>query len=140
MSRIILDLEHKNTLDAIKVWGERSQLEILQEEAGEVVTALARFKRDRCGREKVAEEIADVMVSAMSVIPMLDIQELVEYYIGAKLERLGQRIEDYNNKPLVPDIVKGSFIGIKMCKCESPIKSNKMSGNCCIFCMGVING
>lgn len=99
---IEIDTDHPVTLDAVVVWGGRNQLEILQEECGEVITALARFKRGRISEDEVAEEIADVIVSAMSVIPVLKIEDLVKIYISQKISRLQWRNSEERNRLASP--------------------------------------
>jgi NTP pyrophosphatase (non-canonical NTP hydrolase) len=91
---IIIDTNHPITNAALEKWKLDTQMDILQEESGEVVTAVSRWERGRVGKEKVAEEVADVIVSMMSVIPGLDIEDMVESYIRSKLTRLKGRIED----------------------------------------------
>lgn len=90
---ITIDTDHPITNMAAEKWGILFQLDILQEEAGEVVTAISRFERGRVGKEKVAEEIADFIVSMMSVVPVLDIEEDVIRFRDSKLKRLSLLME-----------------------------------------------
>lgn len=85
---ITIDTNNPITNRARRKWGIPYQLDILQEEAGEVVTAISRFERGRVGTEKVAEEIADFIVSMMSVVPALGIEQDIIDFKNAKLERL----------------------------------------------------
>jgi len=85
---IIIDTSHPVTNKAIRIWGVEGQKAILIEECAECISALARFNRKRTGKLPVAEECADVIVSMMSVIPALDIEEDVKKFIKCKLERL----------------------------------------------------
>lgn len=88
---IIIDTDHKVTNEALDIWGEKSQIAILQEECGELICALARYNRGRTDKEPVAEECADVIVSMMSCIPALDMEYLVKHYIKHKISRLDGR-------------------------------------------------
>jgi len=91
---IEINTNHSTTNSALGLWGPKTQLEILQEEAGEVVTAISRFKRGRTDADRVAEEIADVIVSCMSVIPAFGIEDRVKSYMLQKISRLQGRIDE----------------------------------------------
>jgi len=53
--------------DAVRVWGADHQLCLAQEEAGELVAEISRFRRMRSGLGHVAEEAADVAITAAQV-------------------------------------------------------------------------
>lgn len=95
---IVIDTVHPTTTAAIGVWGENGQKAILQEECSELISALARYNRGRTGKEPVAEEVADVIVSMMSVIPVLDIEDEVKEQIKYKLNRLTERVYNESEK------------------------------------------
>jgi len=90
---ISLDTNHPVTNTAAELWGENGQVNILQEECAELISAIARRNRGRNGNDEVAEEAADVLVSLMSVIPILGIEEDVIRHMNFKINRLDKRIK-----------------------------------------------
>ena len=95
---IQIDQANPVTTEAITVWGPEGQLAIIQEEAAEVIAAVAQYNRDRVGKDKIAEEIADFFVSAMSVIAGLDIEQEVQMEMRYKIQRLSIRIDKIKEK------------------------------------------
>jgi len=89
---IKIDTDNPTTNEAIKVWGDDGQLAILQEECAEVITAISRFNRKRVGAAKIGEECGDVIVCMMSVIKLLNIEDIVKKSMELKIERLEKRI------------------------------------------------
>lgn len=89
---ISIHTNHPTTNDAIKIWGTDGQLAILCEECAEVITAVSRYNRGRYGPEKIAEEIADVIVCLMSVLPAFNIEHIVIEKMIFKLNRLNDVI------------------------------------------------
>ena len=82
---------------AIKKWGEKSQLEMLQEEATELALAARKFIRVPCDRTKfdLVGEIADVQIMIEQFIIMHpDISEQLENKKRFKLNRLADRIKN----------------------------------------------
>ena len=79
--------------EAISRWGAESQLRMAQEECGELVAAINRFDRGRCGPEAVAEEIADVMITAAQAALIVG-EGLVAKKKAEKLERLRGRLAE----------------------------------------------
>ena len=77
--------------EAIERWGAESQLRMVQEECGELVAAINRFGRKRCGPEAVAEEIADVMITCEQAAIIVG-EDLVAARKAEKLERLKARL------------------------------------------------
>jgi len=60
-----MEIKHEKILsDAIKLYGEEAQIDMMIEEAGELITALMHYKRGRVTKDKVCEEIADVKIMA----------------------------------------------------------------------------
>ena len=94
---IQVNTDHPITNNAIKVWGVEGQKAILMEECAECISALVRHSRGRTNTDPVAEEIADVLISIMSVIPALKIEEQVKKHMLIKINRLKDRI-DHGNK------------------------------------------
>lgn len=83
-------------LKAIEVWGDRSQLEMAQEESTELALAIRKFMRqstperfsDLCG------EIADVEIMIEQLKLMLpDSQKLVDEFKVFKINRLKDRLD-----------------------------------------------
>ena len=77
---------------ALKTWGFAAQENMLYEEIGELLTAIARFHRGRCTIEDVVTEIADVMI-IVKQMALLYGYDLVIDEKQRKLERLQKRIE-----------------------------------------------
>jgi NTP pyrophosphatase (non-canonical NTP hydrolase) len=95
---IEINTNNKTTNKAAEIWGKKGQLAILQEEAAEVISAIARYNRGRVSKDAIAEEIADVFVSCMSVIKILEIRTAVEGHMAFKINRLQERINQLNGK------------------------------------------
>ncbi len=73
--------------DAIEIYGIDAQMNLLQEECGELVVAISHYRRGRVTLEKVAEELADVMIVARQIT--LGIGPLsVNRWIREKVTRL----------------------------------------------------
>lgn len=77
---------------AIKKWGESSQVNMAYEEMGELISALNKFQRGRIGIDGVITEIADVqiMVEQLSVMFGIDAVSLEK---ERKLRRLNYRLK-----------------------------------------------
>jgi len=85
--------EQKNTLiHAINHFGVEHQIDKAIEEMGELITALARRRLDRSRREDIAEEIADVIITA-NQLRIIYGGELVDGLIDQKLSRLEDTID-----------------------------------------------
>jgi hypothetical protein len=99
---IIVDTNHPVTNKATEMWGIPFQMGILQEESMELSLNLQWIKRNKVTIDQVAEECADTLVSMMSVIPALGIEDAVRKHMENKIARLNSRINDYNgnNKQL----------------------------------------
>jgi len=91
---ILIYTDHPTTNEAIEVWGDMAQLSILQEECAELIVAVSKLERNAPNApQMMAEEIADVIVSMMSVIPMLSLEAGVEVAKTTKLARLARRTD-----------------------------------------------
>ena len=77
---------------AIEKWGELPQINMVYEECGELLTALARFLRGRASNPEVITEIADVQIM-MEQMAVLFGQFEVAAEKERKLERLKERLE-----------------------------------------------
>lgn len=80
---------------AIDAWGENSQEDMCIEECAELIKAILDQRRGRCGKAKVAEEAADVLIMAAQMRMMVG-EKLVDDWIGIKLRRLRERIDQVN--------------------------------------------
>lgn len=78
---------------AIARWGSESQLRMVQEECGELVAAIGHLQRGRCSAEAVAEEIADVLITAGQAALIVG-EGLVAAKKAEKLERLRGRLSE----------------------------------------------
>lgn len=82
---------------AIETWGEKSQLEMLQEESTELALAARKFIRDP-NNEKfkdLASEIADVEIMIKQIKIMFPtINNIVEEQKVFKLKRLNDRLDN----------------------------------------------
>lgn len=76
---------------AIATWGVEAQTVMAIEEFGELLTALARFRRGRVARDNVAEEIADAGIMLAQLAEVWG-REIVDQWTARKLERLRMRL------------------------------------------------
>jgi NTP pyrophosphatase (non-canonical NTP hydrolase) len=79
--------------DALELWGSEAQIDMAQEEIGELLTKIGHFKRGRCDKWAVAEEIADVMLMMEQISYLFD-RKYVECWLELKSTRLRERIEE----------------------------------------------
>lgn len=77
---------------ALEQYGEPAQYMMAYEEAGELVTALARYERGRNSPSDVLSEAADAYIMALQVGMMFGEEEFEET-VKSKIERLGGRLE-----------------------------------------------
>ena len=57
--------------EAINKWGEESQINMLNEECGELITAVAQFRRGRTSHHDVMTELADVFIMVEQITSMM---------------------------------------------------------------------
>lgn len=77
---------------ALSKWGETAQSNMVYEEVGELLTALARYKRGRANYKDVITELADVSIMIEQMATLFgyeDFEEEKEY----KLNRIKERLE-----------------------------------------------
>lgn len=77
--------------EAITKWGSAGQIGMMNEECGELITALNRWQRKRITDEELASECADVMIMMRQLRMMLG-PEIVDREIEKKLVRLKGRL------------------------------------------------
>lgn len=71
-------------------FGEKTQLEWMMQECGEVITAISKFRVGLIDKDKVLEEIADVLVVANQIRLA---HEEVDPIIDEKIDRTMDRIK-----------------------------------------------
>ena len=79
-------------LKAIDTWGQMPQINMVNEECGELITSLARYLRGRDTADDVITEIADVSIM-MEQMAVLFGKEQFEKEKERKLQRLKERLE-----------------------------------------------
>lgn len=72
---------------ALRTWGEEAQVNMLDEEVGELITAVARFKRGRATHQDVMTELADVFIMVEQIATMMSHDDF-EKEVDRKLVRL----------------------------------------------------
>lgn len=73
--------------EAIGKWGVEAQREMIYEEVGELITAVARHRRGRTDRKGVITELADVTIMCEQLAYMLGYEDY-EKELDRKLVRL----------------------------------------------------
>lgn len=79
---------------ALDTFGAESQINMLFEEIGELMSAICKHSRGRDKVAHVAEEIADVRIMLDQMANLFDCEAEVERQKRYKLKRLEQRIEE----------------------------------------------
>jgi NTP pyrophosphatase (non-canonical NTP hydrolase) len=84
-----MDKENRIELykEAINKWGEEAQVNMLNEECGELITAVAQFKRGRTSHHDVMTELADVFIMIEQIATMMNYEDF-EKELDRKLIRL----------------------------------------------------
>ena len=77
---------------AIAKWGEEAQVNMVYEECGELITAIAQFKRGRTSHHDVMTELADVSIMIEQLATMMSFEDY-EKEKDRKLMRLKERLE-----------------------------------------------
>ena len=78
--------------EAISKWGEDAQINMLYEECGELLTAVARFRRGRMNHQDVMTELADVSIMVEQLAAFYGTDRF-EAEKERKLERLKNKLE-----------------------------------------------
>lgn len=79
--------------EAITKFGWQSQVNMLVEEIGELLSALNKYERGRVELSDVTTEVADVRIMIEQLEVVLDIHDDVECEIKRKIERLKYRLD-----------------------------------------------
>ena len=78
--------------EAITKWGEEAQTNMLNEECGELIAAVAQFKRGRTSHHDVMTELADVSIMVEQLATMMNYDDF-EKEKDRKLMRLKERLK-----------------------------------------------
>lgn len=78
----------------IKAWGIESQIDMVMEETGELLSALGKIKRGRVTNKEVITELADVSIMVEQMAVYFDLDSFREEK-ERKLTRLKERLEKY---------------------------------------------
>lgn len=78
---------------AIIKWGIESQLDMLQEEAAELIMSVNKYRRGKpWAKSNIAEEIADVEIMCAQIVHGLKLTKALARYKLLKLKRLERRL------------------------------------------------
>lgn len=75
---------------ALEKWAAAPQWRMLQEECAELIAAINQYDRGRVTEDRVAEEVADVLIMVAQARVLLG--DRVDAWLRAKLERLERRL------------------------------------------------
>ena len=78
---------------AIEKYGSEAQKEMLYEECGELITAVARFKRGRTAKKDIITELADVSIMIEQLALILDYKKF-EKEKDRKIIRLEKKLNE----------------------------------------------
>lgn len=78
--------------EAIAKWGEEAQTNMLNEECGELIAAVAQFKRGRTSHHDVMTELADVSIMVEQLATMMNYDDF-EKEKDRKLMRLKEKLK-----------------------------------------------
>ena len=81
-------------LRAIAAWGAASQMDMLYEEIGELLTAIGHARRGRGTVADIAGEIADVRIMLDQLCVILECGDLADARKVEKLARLEARLDE----------------------------------------------
>ena len=73
--------------EAILKWGDEAQVNMLNEELGELITAVAQFRRGRTSHHDVMTELADVFIMVEQIATMMNYDDF-EKELERKLLKL----------------------------------------------------
>ena len=84
--------------EALDLWGFDTQLEMIVEECAELIHAIKKYKRDKCGVYDVIEECADVEIMLEQMREVFNSE--IENCKLMKIERLKNRIKIEKEKQI----------------------------------------
>ena len=90
---MILEERLKLYKEAIEKWGTEAQTDMVNEECGELITAMAQFKRGRTSHHDVMTELADVSIMVEQLAMMMNYDDF-EKEKDRKLERLKNKLKE----------------------------------------------
>lgn len=80
---------------AILTYGKETNTFWLLEEMAELQNELCKERRGRSNKDKIAEEIADVLIMLQEIEIMFDCEEKVDKWREYKIDRLEKRIKEH---------------------------------------------
>lgn len=92
------DWFNETCVKAVLRYGARHQMRMCVEECAELVNALCKYARYRCGEDEVATEIADVIIMCRQMCLIFGLGK-VNKEIRKKLERLEKRMSEDGGCP-----------------------------------------
>lgn len=99
------EYEKKLYIKALKLKGEGSQLDILGEEAAEVIHAASKYKRANEGlyeksvlRDNLIEELSDLHIMINQILTNFDAEDDFNTIVKQKLARLDKRLDILETK------------------------------------------
>lgn len=81
-------------------WGEEAQIDMVMEEAAELIQAVAKFKRAKSpvkaieALTHVAEEFGDVLLIGLQLIHVKNLKGELEESLAKKVDRIERRLID----------------------------------------------
>jgi NTP pyrophosphatase (non-canonical NTP hydrolase) len=97
--KIVKSKEEDDALTAAPVlFGAESQIGMVMEECGELLSALNKYRRGRASAEQVGEEVADVIVMMLQMSKMFGGDFFVQANINGKLQHLIELTEGQDIK------------------------------------------
>ncbi len=79
-------------LEAIRRYGKTAQLTMVIEETSELQKEICKHFRGKQNHDKIAEEIADVLITIRQAVIILDIRDKVEEFKVEKINRLEMKL------------------------------------------------
>lgn len=98
----MLNIDETLFAQCTEAWGETLQFDMMIEECAELIQAIQHLRRGRCDLDKVAEEVADVILMAYQVSDMID-NERVKEWLDKKMSRLRRRLDESSTSREVQD-------------------------------------
>ena len=81
---------------AIERYGETAQLTMVIEETAELQKEICKYFRGKKNENKIAEEIADVLITIRQAVIILGIQDKVRDFKLLKIDRLEMKLSGPN--------------------------------------------
>lgn len=82
--------------ESVALFGKAAQAEMVAEECAELITAIQQRKRGRVSEAAVCEEIADVLLTAITAMGIYGVKDTLSA-LAFKINRLDQRMQKYKS-------------------------------------------